>query len=50
MSDIDAPWFKDDNAAREHLEGIRWPDGPEADGRAKLRYDSREGHCQSKLA
>ena len=28
MSDIDALWFKDDNAAREHLEATRWPDGP----------------------
>ena len=28
MSDIDALWFKDDIAAREHLEATRWPDGP----------------------
>lgn len=28
MSPIDAPYFKDDEAAREHLEAIRWPNGP----------------------
>ena len=28
MSVFDAPHFKDDDAAREHLEQIRWPDGP----------------------
>ena len=25
---FDAPRFKDPNAAREYLEGVRWPDGP----------------------
>ncbi len=25
---LNAPRFRDDNAAREHLEAIRWPDGP----------------------
>lgn len=25
---INAPYFHDDNAAREYLESIRWPDGP----------------------
>lgn len=28
MSALDQPHFKDDNAAREYLEAIRWPDGP----------------------
>ena len=28
MSVFDAPYFKDDHTAREHLEQIRWPDGP----------------------
>ena len=28
MSAFDAPYFKDDDAAREHLERIRWPNGP----------------------
>ena len=28
MSVLDAPYFKDDETAREHLEAIRWPDGP----------------------
>lgn len=28
MSIFDASHFKDDDAAREHLEAIRWPDGP----------------------
>ena len=28
MSAFDAPYFKDDDAARGHLEAIRWPDGP----------------------
>ena len=28
MSTLDAPWFKNDEAARQHLEKIRWPDGP----------------------
>ena len=28
MSDFDAPYFKNANAARRHLEKIRWPDGP----------------------
>jgi transposase-like protein len=26
--DITAPQFTDENAAREHLESLRWPDGP----------------------
>jgi transposase-like protein len=28
MSDLDAPWFHDDEEARKHLEAIRWPNGP----------------------
>jgi transposase-like protein len=28
MSALDAPYFKDDEAARQHLEQIRWPEGP----------------------
>ena len=30
MSDptINAPYFDDDDAAREYLESVRWPDGP----------------------
>lgn len=28
MSVLSAPWFKDPDAARGHLESIRWPDGP----------------------
>jgi len=28
MSDITAPRFKNENAARKHLEKVRWPDGP----------------------
>ncbi len=28
MSTFDAPHFKDDEAARKHLEAIRWPKGP----------------------
>lgn len=28
MSDFDKPYFKDADAARIHLEQIRWPDGP----------------------
>lgn len=28
MSDFDQPYFKDAEAARIHLESIRWPDGP----------------------
>ena len=28
MSGFGAPWFHDDDAAREHLEAVRWPDGP----------------------
>ncbi|MCZ6495048.1 MAG: IS1595 family transposase [Alphaproteobacteria bacterium] len=28
MSVLDAPYFTDPDAAREHLEQIRWPDGP----------------------
>lgn len=28
MCDLTNPIFTDDNAAREHLEAIRWPDGP----------------------
>jgi transposase-like protein len=28
MCDLSAPHFKDENKAREHLEAIRWPDGP----------------------
>ena len=25
---LDAPIFRDDDAAREHLEAVRWPNGP----------------------
>src|SRR3954471_6637519 len=28
MSDVNAPAFHDDDAAREHLESIHWPNGP----------------------
>ena len=28
MSDLDNPAFHDDDAARQHLESIHWPDGP----------------------
>lgn len=28
MSSLDQPHFKDDTAAREYLEAIRWPEGP----------------------
>ena len=28
MSTLDAPYFKNDTAARKHLERIRWPNGP----------------------
>ena len=28
MAAIDAPHFKDEEAARKYLEGIRWPHGP----------------------
>lgn len=28
MSDLEKPYFKDAEAARIHLESIRWPDGP----------------------
>ena len=28
MCDLTAPHFKDEEKAREHLEGLRWPDGP----------------------
>jgi len=28
MTDLTNPIFHDENAAREHLEAIRWPDGP----------------------
>lgn len=28
MTDIFAPRFTDENAAREYLEGIHWPEGP----------------------
>lgn len=28
MSVLDSSFFRDDRAAREHLEAIRWPDGP----------------------
>ncbi|WP_404334774.1 IS1595 family transposase [Sphingomonas sp. MMS12-HWE2-04] len=28
MTNITAPQFTDENAAREHLEALRWPDGP----------------------
>src|SRR5215510_7277824 len=28
MSHLNEPWFNDAEAAREHLEAIRWPDGP----------------------
>jgi transposase-like protein len=28
MSALDAKHFKDDNAARQYLESLRWPDGP----------------------
>jgi hypothetical protein len=28
MTDLTDPIFHDANAAREHLESIRWPDGP----------------------
>lgn len=28
MTDLTAPIFHDENAAREHLEAIRWPNGP----------------------
>ena len=28
MSDLHAPRFKTEKAARKHLEAIRWPDGP----------------------
>lgn len=28
MSNLSAPHFHDEDAAREYLEGIRWPDGP----------------------
>lgn len=28
MCDLSSPIYHDENAAREHLEGIRWPDGP----------------------
>lgn len=28
MTDLTAPHFQDADAAREYLEGIRWPDGP----------------------
>lgn len=28
MSNLDAPWFHNDEAAREHLEAVRWPNGP----------------------
>ena len=30
---FDAPHFKDDDAAREYLEQIRWPDGPDRSGK-----------------
>ena len=28
MSDLHAPRFKNEKAARKHLEAVRWPDGP----------------------
>jgi transposase-like protein len=28
MSHLNEPWFNDADAAREHLEAIRWPNGP----------------------
>jgi transposase-like protein len=28
MTDLTAPMFHDDDAARAHLEGLRWPNGP----------------------
>jgi len=28
MTNLTAPHFTDENAAREHLEALRWPDGP----------------------
>src|SRR5688500_14858839 len=28
MCDLSAPHFKDEDKAREHLEAIRWPNGP----------------------
>jgi transposase-like protein len=28
MSHLNEPWFNEAEAAREHLEAIRWPDGP----------------------
>ena len=28
MCDLSAPYFKDETKAREHLEALRWPDGP----------------------
>jgi transposase-like protein len=55
MSALNAPYFHDDTAAREHLEAVRWPNGPvcphcgSVDGAYRLEGDAhRKGLLKCK--